>query len=157
MHTLASASPDSSRGRPGQHAAKRRRAKLSPTHARKAPRRLREQEALEEVATDRDERVALGAGFDTLGDDGDAERLAERLQRCDQAALDRLPIDAAYERHVELDDFGLKVREARQGRVPGAEIVHGDAIAVGAQRRDTILNVAKLLERSAFRDLEHDA
>jgi hypothetical protein len=61
------------------------------------------------------------------------------------------------ERHVELDDVRLELRKTRQARVASAQIVDRDAETTLAERRHACPEIAHLVERSAFGDLEHDA
>src|SRR6185437_9426877 len=106
----------------------------SPRELRKWRRRFGEQVALEEVAPEVDERVALGRRLHALGDDRRANVVTERDHRRDDAALRAVRVDAANELHVELHDLGLEQREAREAGVARAEIVDGDTEPELAER-----------------------
>src|SRR3954469_7386885 len=119
--------------------------------------RLAEQVSLEERATDLLQRVALVRRLHALGDDGDSQVLAKIDDRGDQLALRRLLVDAANERHVELDDMRLELGEAGEAGVSGAEVVHGDPVAHLLQLLDPTAGVLDVVEAGPLGDLEHDA
>src|SRR5439155_11324565 len=101
----------------------------SPARGWKSPRGLRVQIALEQVDPAVDARVALRGGLDALGDDAAAELATQGRDRTDDAALGRVAVQPAHERHVELDDLRLERRERAEGRVARAEIVDRDPVA----------------------------
>src|SRR5262249_24160818 len=130
--------------RPGSHA---------PGETRERRGWLGEEIALEQIAAELDERVALLDVLDALAHDHHAHVLAERGHRANQLLLRRLLVHVAHQGHVELDDLGLKQREAREAGVTGAEIVDRDLKAHLAKPRDARGDVLDLLERCAFGDL----
>src|SRR5262245_45823926 len=71
-------------------------------HHRPGLHRPAEEESLEEIAAELDHRVPLAGRLDALGDDHDAELLAERRHRADEPLLDRLGVGPPHEGHVEL-------------------------------------------------------
>src|SRR5207248_7508875 len=78
-----------------------------PGKGRKGLAWLCEQVTLQEVATELDDGIALGSRFDSLGDAGDAEVVAEGSHRTDEPLFRWILVDAANQRHVELGELRL--------------------------------------------------
>ncbi len=95
-------------------------------------------------------------GLDTLGDDSTAELATQVGDRRDDTLLDRLAIDVAHERHVELDDLGLERRQCTERGVTRTEIVDGDTVAETAQHRDA-RRASRGIEPRALGDLQNHA
>ena len=71
------------------------------------------------------EEVALAGGLDALGDDLHAGIVADPSMPRTIAWRVLQVVDAADQRHVELDQVRLEIREQREPGVAGAEIVDG--------------------------------
>src|SRR5581483_10819840 len=95
------------------------------SHERAMRHRLREEEALAELATEILQRLDLALVLDALGDDLEAEALADGDDRGGEAgsALSVGP----EERAVHLEDVDRQPAEIAERGVAGAEVVHRDA------------------------------
>src|SRR6187402_3839235 len=116
-----------------------------------------EQVALEQIAAEVHDRLPFFHYFHALGDDRFAHVVAKLNHRAHDLALHVVFMDAANERHVELDEFRFQLREAGQPRIAGAEVIERDPEAQRTQARNAIAHIADVFERSALGNLEHDA
>src|SRR5216683_2120898 len=121
------------------------------------PLRLAEQVALQERAAELLQHVALGHGLHALGDRRDGEVAAEADHGLDELALGGRLVEVAQQGHVELHDVRLELGEAGQPRVPGAQVVHRDAVAHALERLHPGAGVLHLVEPGALGDLQHHA
>src|SRR5260370_22175812 len=112
-----------------------------------------EEIALQEIAAEGQERVALARRLHALGDDLAAQLATQAHRRAHDVARRRRLIDVAHQRHVELDELRLEARQAGQPRVAFAQIVDGDAIAERAQATQPRRQIADLVEAGALRQL----
>jgi hypothetical protein len=85
-----------------------------------------EQETLTYVATERSELVELFVGLDPLADDQRVQCMSHRRDGGDDLAVTRTPADVLDETAIDLQDVDPKELQARQGRVPGPEVVEGE-------------------------------
>src|SRR6185312_965423 len=72
--------------------------------------------------------------FAGLGDGGQLQAAGEVDDGSDQGDLAVVAVVGGHQRPVDLEDVDGQVAEVRQRRVTGAEVVDGDADAIGAQR-----------------------
>ncbi|HZX26955.1 MAG TPA: hypothetical protein VFF16_07810 [Telluria sp.] len=115
-----------------------------------------EQEALEDRAAVLLEEGLLLLRFHALRDHFQAEAVRQSHDRLDDVQVGRVRRDLVHERLVDLELVQGQFRQARQRRIPGAEIVDRKAHAERAQGRHLGARVAKV-QQHAFRDfqLEH--
>src|SRR5215208_4020329 len=92
-----------------------------------------EQVALGVVAAELVELGQLAGGLDALGDDGQAEGVAEADDGGDHGVVGWVEVEAGHERAVDLERRQRQVLEGGQGRVAGAEVVDRDVDAEGGQ------------------------
>jgi hypothetical protein len=92
-------------------------------HAREWPPRLCKQASLEQVTTKLDQYVALLGALDSFGDDLLAHVVTQIDHRAHDLALGRSLVDVAHERHVELDELRLELREASKPSIACAQVV----------------------------------
>src|SRR5690348_5615989 len=85
--------------------------------------------ALQQVAPQVSDTCQFVARLDTFGHNADLHLTTETDDRLHDPLFCRGLTDVTDERHVELDEVGLEVRECREASVAGAEIVHGNSIA----------------------------
>ena len=78
---------------------------------------------LQQVAAEVDQHVALARGLDALAHHQGADVAAYLDHRLDEPPLERLLVDVAHQRHVEIHDLRANVDDAGEGGVAGAEIV----------------------------------
>ena len=147
---------------PGRHRDDRQVAR-SQAASRKLPRRpaeqlcelggrhgAREQEALREVAAELAQRGQLRLGLDALGhrDEAEGVRQADDVRR--DRGIARIVLGALHERAVDLDHVDREAPQLPERREAGAEVVDGDADAVGVQRLQ--LGARALAGRAALHD-----
>src|SRR5256885_1953671 len=117
--------------------------------------RAGEEETLLQVAAEALEGIALLSRLDTLGEDGDAEILAERGDRFDELRLGRFAMEVANQGDVELRDLSVELHEARQSGVAGAEIIDCNRKSHLFQPVDPRSGVRYPLEPDALGDLQN--
>src|SRR5215468_11122081 len=93
-----------------------------------------EQKTLAFVAAFSAQAAQFGSGLDAFGSDGDAQALAEADNGADDRLRITIGIDFLHKGAVDLDLVERKTAQIAQARIAGAEIVHRDANAEGAQR-----------------------
>src|SRR5688572_28237933 len=114
-----------------------------------------DQVTLQKVASDVQQCVTLGYGFDPFGDDEHTHVAAQCGHRSDELLLDRALIDVTYQRHVELHDLRLEQSEATQTGVTCAEIVDRYPEPAFAQPGHRGSNVFDLPQGGTLGDFEH--
>ena len=131
---------------------------------RKVPRRILQEERLGEVVAlriaDAGGGLQIGQlleGLDTLGDDGHAQRMAERFDRPQDALAARPLVNGRDERPVDLDLIGGDIRQRAQRRVAGSEVVDGNANADLAQHGEHQRLELVLGDERVLGQLQHDA
>src|SRR5262249_27458757 len=116
-----------------------------------------EKVTLDQIAARGGEERELLGRLDALGDDLEAEVMAERDDRAgDQRAL-AIDVDLVDERAVDLERVDLEAAEVGERRVAGAEVVDRDAHALGAQRADHRLHLRGVAHQHALGELELEA
>src|SRR3989475_4213309 len=88
--------------------------------------RLREEEALREVAAELANRGQLPVRLDPLGDCEQAERVREARQVGRDGSVLRVVLDAVDERAVDLEDVDGEAPQMAERREPGPEVVDRD-------------------------------
>ena len=92
--------------------------------------------------------------FDPLGGGLHAERVGNIDDRADDRAGAALGVDIANEASVDLDLVQREALQIGQRRVPGAEVVHGDAHAEFLEVLQHLVGMGAVVEEQALGDLD---
>ena len=116
--------------------------------------RRADQEALHVLATEFGQHLPFIDGLDALGDDGEMQ-FAREIEAClDHCALARLRWCAADETAVDLQLGERDLRQLRERRVAGSEIVDRQAEALQAQACEHIEHVRRFAHAVVDRQSE---
>ncbi|RYE89710.1 MAG: hypothetical protein EOO75_11355, partial [Myxococcales bacterium] len=115
---------------------------------------LGEVEALHLVAAERPQELELGLDLDALGDDLEAEAVAEGQDGAGDGHVLDVERRAAHELAVDLDDVHRKPLDVRERGVAGAEVVDRDRDAELAQLLQPLAHLGRALEQEALGDLD---
>src|SRR5439155_16047520 len=112
--------------------------------------------ALQVVAAELDQAVALLGLLDAFGDDLEALVAGKAQQEADEVSRRGVLVDVAHEGHVELDELGSEVGDGAEAGVARAEVVDGDAEPGAAQRLELPADLQEVAQRRALGQLEDD-
>src|SRR5207253_10598217 len=129
---------------------------LSRGHRERRPG-TRQQEALHERDAKGGNDAELLPGLDSLAHGAHAFSTAVLEDVLDQAGRAAAFLDPPDHRHVHLHEVRLEQRQVIEARVPGPEIVDGDAEPGRAQRRDALARAREVAELRGLGELEDDA
>src|SRR5260370_20834262 len=130
---------------------------VSPDKGRKRLARFRKKVALQEIATECDEKIALLGRLHAFRHDQHAQLLAHRYHRTDHRLLRVVLVDVAHQGHVQLYELRLQSRKAREARITGAKVIDGDSEAHSTEFCNLRPYVLHLFERGSLRDFEDHA
>src|SRR6185436_538151 len=107
-----------------------------------------------DVAPEALELLALVLGLDALGDDGEAEVMAELDGGAHDGGVAAIGFHAAHESAVDLELVHRELLDVGERRVARAIIVDRGGDPEIAQLPQGRLSAARILHQSALRDLE---
>ena len=113
--------------------------------------------ALAELDAEFAEHVELVVGLDALGDDTRAGLAGEGDDGGDEAATDRVAVDAADDADVELDELGGELEDVDEARVAGTGVVDGEACPGGAQAGERAAQAGIVVDLDVLGQLDHHA
>src|SRR5699024_11089502 len=113
--------------------------------------------ALDVVAADGRQRVALGAAFDAFGDGLDAETVRQGDDRFGQRLVAAVAGQVVDERLVDLEVVDVEHLQVGQGGKAGAEIIDRDLGAGGVQGPEAVDDLLRVVDEDAFGDFHRDA
>src|SRR5437868_5841346 len=113
-------------------------------------------ESLTEVTTERAEGERLRRVLDTLGDDGDAEGLAEPDDRAHDRSARSIGTEPGDEARVDLELVDAEGGHVRQRRAPGAVVVQRHADAETFECVERRARGADVDQDASLRDLDHE-
>ena len=99
----------------------------------------------------------FGGRLHAFGDDGDAEVAADRQHAAGDGLARAAGVDAAHQRHVELDQVGREVGQQREAGVAGAEVVDRGQEAAALVLAQDAGEPGAVFHALAFGHLEDDA